>query len=334
LPRNRTMLGARPCDRRDRLAAGRRRPAPAGPRRARHPCFARSPGRARHRTFPPRRAALGKAWGDEVVAAARRQIANRPPLDLSFASPTQRRRAYAECRPAARRSLRATSGSKPARCGASRFRRRRWWVQDLAASLPARLIPKDAKDRARRLRGAGRQDDAAGRRRPPGLALDRSRNGSSAWRRISSAPAWKPSSSCADALEWEPEAVRRESSRRALLGDRHVPPPSGSAVPRPAPHHRRSRRAQLKLLAAAADWVRPGRSLVYSVCSLEPEEGEGIVERLPHIDRRLPIGDLDGLPDFAASAREGWVRILPGLLKTKAGSTASLSRALSATASV
>jgi 16S rRNA (cytosine967-C5)-methyltransferase len=35
---------------------------------------------------------------------------------------------------------------------------------------------------------------------------------------------------------------------------------------------------QDRLLDSAAGWVRPGGSLVYAVCSLEPQEGEQRVE--------------------------------------------------------
>ena len=37
---------------------------------------------------------------------------------------------------------------------------------------------------------------------------------------------------------------------------------------------------QKRMLARCADWVKPGGSLVYSVCSLEPEEGEEVAAAL------------------------------------------------------
>ena len=85
------------------------------------------------------------AWGVAVVEAARRQIAKRPPLDLTFADDREARD-YASAHGGvslAPRHLRlgSTSVSELPGYGAGR-----WWVQDLAASLPARLIPADADD--------------------------------------------------------------------------------------------------------------------------------------------------------------------------------------------
>ena len=82
-----------------------------------------------------------EAWGDDVVAAARRSIAARPALDLTFADDV-------EAQEFARQS-----GGKSFAPGHVRlrdtgavsdlpgFREGRWWVQDVAASLPARLMP-------------------------------------------------------------------------------------------------------------------------------------------------------------------------------------------------
>src|SRR5690242_5111040 len=85
------------------------------------------------------------AWGESVVEAARRQIAKRPPLDLTFADDSEAQ-AYASEHAGtslAPRHVRLQSSSVAELPG---FGEGRWWVQDLAASLPARLIPSDAAE--------------------------------------------------------------------------------------------------------------------------------------------------------------------------------------------
>src|SRR4249919_3616949 len=87
----------------------------------------------------------GTAWGEEVVKAARRQIAKRPPLDLTFADQAEAL-AYAAAHAGtslAPRHVRVESSSVTELDG---FGGGRWWVQDLAASLPARLVPAAASD--------------------------------------------------------------------------------------------------------------------------------------------------------------------------------------------
>jgi 16S rRNA (cytosine967-C5)-methyltransferase len=48
---------------------------------------------------------------------------------------------------------------------------------------------------------------------------------------------------------------------------------------------------QLQLLERAADLLAPGGRLVYSVCSLEPEEGESIIEAFLHEHPDFALGD-------------------------------------------
>src|SRR5437763_14829082 len=83
------------------------------------------------------------AWGENVVHAARRQIARRPALDLSFADDAEAQAYAVESNgmSLAPRHVRLQSSSVADLPG---FGDGRWWVQDLAASLPARLIPADA----------------------------------------------------------------------------------------------------------------------------------------------------------------------------------------------
>jgi 16S rRNA (cytosine967-C5)-methyltransferase len=85
------------------------------------------------------------AWGDATVGAARRQIAKRPPLDLTFADDSHAE-AFASEHGAASLApghVRMASSSVANLPG---YEEGRWWVQDLAASLPARLIPRGAAD--------------------------------------------------------------------------------------------------------------------------------------------------------------------------------------------
>jgi 16S rRNA (cytosine967-C5)-methyltransferase len=73
---------------------------------------------------------------------------------------------------------------------------------------------------------------------------------------------------------------------------------------------------QKRILERAANWLKPDGVLVYSVCSLEPDEGERIVEASGlRVDPPSP-GEL---PDFATPSPEKWVRILPGLLEDQGG---------------
>src|SRR4029453_4290284 len=77
--------------------------------------------------------------------------------------------------------------------------------------------------------------------------------------------------------------------------------------------------AQLELLTRASEWLRPGGTLVYSVCSLEPEEGEEVVRAFLRTNRGFHVQQPSGIADWLPSAPEGWVRILPVLLEEQGG---------------
>src|SRR4051812_22008717 len=82
----------------------------------------------------------GSAWGESVVEAARRQIAARPALDLTFADDSEAQNYTSEHSGVslAPRHVRLKSSSVAELAG---YETGRWWVQDVAASLPARLVP-------------------------------------------------------------------------------------------------------------------------------------------------------------------------------------------------
>ena len=84
------------------------------------------------------------AWGAGAVEAARRHIVRRPALDLTFAQDAKAHD-YAVQNGGvslAPNHVRLDSASVASLPG---YESGQWWVQDLAASLPARLIPAEAK---------------------------------------------------------------------------------------------------------------------------------------------------------------------------------------------
>jgi 16S rRNA (cytosine967-C5)-methyltransferase len=67
--------------------------------------------------------------------------------------------------------------------------------------------------------------------------------------------------------------------------------------------------------------LKSGGTLVYAVCSLEPQEGEAIIAAFlashPGFAIQPPMpGEL---PDGVTPTAEGWVRVLPGTLADKGG---------------
>jgi 16S rRNA (cytosine967-C5)-methyltransferase len=67
--------------------------------------------------------------------------------------------------------------------------------------------------------------------------------------------------------------------------------------------------------------LKPGGSLVYAVCSLEPEEGEEIIAAFlaRNAAFRPDPSNPGELPGFVTSSPEGWVRVLPGMLEDEGG---------------
>lgn len=257
------------------------------------------------------------AWGQETVLAARRAIAHRPPLDLSFASEVAFA-AFSEgvsLAPLHRRIAHAGAVADLPGFGDGG-----WWVQDLAASLPARLVPANARrvlDACAAPGGKTMQLAAAGH---AVTALDRSESRLARLSGNLSRTGLKATTVVADALEWE-----TDDPFDAVLLDA---PCSATGTFRRHPEVLYRARAaiieqcaelQMRLIGRAADWVRPGGSLVYAVCSLEPQEGE---ERIEAFLAERPDFRLEPAPiliDGVTPHPRGWLRVLPGMLEPEGG---------------
>jgi 16S rRNA (cytosine967-C5)-methyltransferase len=53
---------------------------------------------------------------------------------------------------------------------------------------------------------------------------------------------------------------------------------------------------QSRLLERASHWLKPGGSLVYSVCSLEPQEGEDVIEAFLASHDDFKLGEPESSP--------------------------------------
>jgi len=264
----------------------------------------------------------GEAWGDEAVAAARRQIATRPALDLTFNS-DDAAQAFVTAqggRSLAPANVRLRDGGSVT--GRSGFESGDWWVQDLAASLPARLIPANGHkvlDLCSAPGGKAMQLAAAGHQV---TAVDQSESRLKRLKQNLDRTHLTADLICADALTWEPkecfDAILLDAPCSATGTFRRHPEVLYRARPRVI---RELAELQAKLLARATQWLKPAGALVYSVCSLEPGEGEGIISDFlaNNPDYRIDAPKPGELPDLIPTSPEGWVRILPGLLESQGG---------------
>lgn len=195
-----------------------------------------------------------------------------------------------------------------------------WWVQDAAAAIPAKLLGDVAGKRVADLcaapGGKTAQLAAAG---ATVTAVDSSSARLERLRENLGRLKLKADIVTADLLEWSPDACFD-----AILLDA---PCTATGTIRRHPDIPLRKRAgdvaavaktQAEMLRRAVSWLAPGGVLVYCTCSLEPEEGEDIVDGLLGADpsvRRVPLSaeDLCGFEECLTE--NGDFRSLPSQLR-------------------
>ena len=261
----------------------------------------------------------GAAWGEAMTEAARRQIAVRPPLDLSFTDEGEAQD-YASTwggTSLAPNHVRLESSRVAALPG---YQGGRWWVQDLAASLPARTITgiaTDVLDLCAAPGGKTMQLAAAGHRV---TSVDFSKSRLGRLRDNLDRTNLKAQLVEVDALEWEPareyDSILLDAPCSATGTFRRHPEVLYRASPRIIAENADLQR---RLIRRAAQWLKTGGTFVYSVCSLEPQEGEEVVAGFLEQSDDFTLEEPVELPDFARPSKGGFVRILPSLLEAEGG---------------
>lgn len=263
------------------------------------------------------------SWGREAADAARRALAGQPPVDLTFkpGTDTVEWARTLEGESLAPGHVRIPAGRRIVALPG--YDEGLWWVQDIAASIPARLL------------GAGK-----GRR-----ALDLCAAPGGKTMQLVSA-GWTVTA--VDLSEPRMARLVENLDRTGLTAENHVAdagafvdgapydavlldaPCSATGIFRRHPDvlHRASPRivaeaaeVQARLIDHAAGLVAAGGRLVYAVCSLEADEGEQVAKAFVarHSDWRIdPIAPGE-LPKGFVPDKVGRVRVRPGTLADRGG---------------
>ena len=263
-------------------------------------------------------------FGPEAAAGIAGALRAEPPLDISVARDPEGWAARLGGAVLAGNTVRRASGPVTNLDGYSDGRSGAgghdggggWWVQDAAAALPARLlpVPEDGLvlDLCAAPGGKTAQLAAAGARV---VAVDRSARRLHRLRDNLHRLGLEAEIVAADAASW-----RHPEPAGAILLDA---PCSATGTLRRRPDVAWTKtaadiaalaRVQAALLANAAAQLRPGGVLVYTVCSLEAEEGPDRIARLlaenPALER-APVEATALGPMAPAATPEGDVQTLP-----------------------
>jgi len=265
-----------------------------------------------------------KAWGDDALEGARHALKAQPASDLTLRDGSDtagwvERLGGTSMLPG---HVRLPAGTRVTELPG--FEEGDWWVQDIAASLPARVLGKGQGRRALDLcaapGGKTMQLAAAGWQV---TAVDASEQRMERLRENLARTKLPAKTIVADALFYAPDSLFD-----AVLVDA---PCSATGIFRRHPDvlHRVRPRAiadlasqQQAILARAAQAVKPGGTLIYAVCSLEPEEGEAVADQFlaSHAGFTAAPVQLEALPPGLAQSKQAHVlRVPPGALESQGG---------------
>ncbi len=265
-----------------------------------------------------------KAYGEDVTRAIVKAQLAEPPLDITVKDVPDLWAKKLEGRVIGKQSIRRPAGAGGLIEELAGYEQGAWWVQDVAASLPARLLgPLEGRhviDLCAAPGGKAAQLAAAGARV---TSIEASEKRAERLRENLERLKLNAEAIVADATEWrapEPAVLALLDAPCTATGTiRRHPDIAWQKTPEDVT---RMAELQEKLVRTAIDMLVPGGILVYAVCSLQPEEGEGLIKKVLKAGlplARVPIAaeELFGLPVEVTDLGE--VRTLPSHLVDQGG---------------
>lgn len=262
-------------------------------------------------------------WGEDVTAAAARALATRAPIDLTLAHPEQTERWTNELGGVSLAPGHVRLSHDVSITALPGYADGAWWVQDIAASLPARIAGtgngRHAIDVCAAPGGKTMQLAAQGwlvtamdksTKRLERMAENLTRSGLSA------------QVIAADALQWKPDnmvdLVLLDAPCSATGIFRRHPDVLHRVGPRQIAE---MAELQAQLLDHVAAWLNPGGILIYATCSLERAEGEDQIASflLRHPDYAVAPPAQGALPTGIVANKSGLLRTLPGAMEAVGG---------------
>jgi 16S rRNA (cytosine967-C5)-methyltransferase len=252
-------------------------------------------------------------YGDEIARAIAHANTCEPSLDLTVKSDADTWATRLQGRVLPTGTVRTSAHGRVSMLPG--FVEGEWWVQDAAAALPARLLGPVAGRRIADLCAApGGKTAQLAWAGAEVTAIDRSEPRLARLRENLHRLGLTATLVCADATEWQADPFD------AVLLD--APCSSTGTIRRhPDIPWLKSEKdiaaladLQRRLLDGAIDLMKPGGVLVFSTCSLEPEEGEltiaSLLDRDPRVRRRPVLAnEVSGFDSFLTPARD--LRTLP-----------------------
>ncbi len=263
--------------------------------------------------LPAVEARWAKVWGQAMVSSAAEALAVPPPVDLILKNPEDTAQWVERLAGESLMPGHVRVGRQTAIPELPGFEEGAWWVQNISAALPARLLGsgegRTVLDLCAAPGGKTMQLAAQGWNV---VSVDSSANRLERVEENLARTGLKAETFCADLRDWSPAAPAD-----AILLDAPCSA-TGIFARHPDVLHRVRPRdvtqlaaTQSKLFARAAGWLKPGGVLVYATCSLEREEGEAVIAAHEELGLALDPIESNELAGIAVPDDHGCARILP-----------------------